>query len=121
MYYNYAIMQEPGRQAKRRSEQLRREYGTMLLSPRPKRLGTVSATGQVEALGDYIHDKYLATGNQQYAGHRLEWTGARSNNSKWHPWHNGDDPIERGRYYRAVVTLRNGINEHDTILYAWKV
>lgn len=102
MYRDYAIMQEAGKGAK--GQQFRR-------------MAVVNASGPVEALGDYEYNRYLATGNKQYAGGHFQW---RSGWRKWNDWNGTDDPGTKGREWRLVVTLRNGVYEHDVYLYAWK-
>lgn len=109
MYRDYAIMREPGRAAEARSR-----------NPRPKRMAVVNASGELEALGDFVHDRYLATGNRQYAGCRYEWRSNRSWSAPWKPWNGKDDPGTRGREWSVVVTLRNGASEHDVRFLAWR-
>lgn len=114
MYRDYLIMQAPGAQAKRYAA---RASG-YARSPRPKRVAVRNATGQLEALKDFEHDRYLATGNQQYAGSRVEWRGSWRAQT-WKPWNGTDDPGTKGREWRLVVTLRNGAYVHEAIFLAW--
>ena len=111
MYRDYAIMQEAGPRARR----------DFLGYARPRRVGTATASCELEALGEFEHYRYIASWNQQWAGSRREWRSARSKNGAWRVWNGTDDPGTRGREWRLVVTLRNGErNVHEIVLYAWK-
>ena len=99
MYGIYSIRQLPGPAATTR----RGRSG----HARTRQVGVVEASCDLEALEDYIFDRYLTTGNRQYAGHRVEWTTTRRYPDGWRP-RDDADPGTRGRVWRAVVTLRNG-------------
>lgn len=113
----WAVMQEPGAMALANRERWQRQ-GFYSQMPRPKRAGTILIfdEGQKFALGQFVHVRYLESGNRQYAGHRFEW---RRNYGKWHQ-DDGADPGTRGREWSVIVKLRNGRNEHETRFLAWK-
>jgi len=110
MYRDYLIMREAGSRARRQHP----------FHARPRRVAVVNASGQVEALGNFKHERYLVDGNRQYAGGRFQWRSARSFDSEWRDWNGTDDPGTKGREWRLVVTLRNGRNEHETSFVAWE-
>jgi hypothetical protein len=115
MYRDYAIMQEASSRA--RDEAIRR--GRIATYVRPRRVAVVNASGQVEALGNFEYERYLVTGNRQYAGGKFQWRSARSFDSEWRDWDGVSDPGTKGREWRLVVTLRNGRVEHDAYFMAW--
>lgn len=120
MITHWAIMQEPGEQARRNREHWTR-MGYHPMSARPKRAGTVIIydEGEVFALEEFVFNTYLARGNRQYGGHRLEWRSSRSTTNRG--WRQDDgDRDKRGREWSVVVTLRNGVSVHETRFYAWK-
>ena len=86
---------------------------------RPKRVGevTILDEGVKFAVGQWIHDTYLRTGNRQFAGYRMEW---RSNRSLSSEWQQDDGEVKRGREWSVVVTFRNGAAEHETRFLFWE-
>jgi hypothetical protein len=111
----WAIMQEPGAQARRNREHWMK-MGYPAMSPRPRRAGTVFINeGERLALEEFVYNRYAVPGNRQYAGHRFEW---RRNGAKNWREDDGNDPA--GREWSVLVKLRNGISEHETRFYAWK-
>jgi hypothetical protein len=118
---HWAIMQEPGAMAHANRERWNRQ-GFYTSSPRPKRAGTILIfdEGQKYALGQFVHVRYLESGNSHYVEHRFEWRSARSLTQRgWKP-DDGADPGTRGREWSVVVRLRNGRQEHETRFLAWK-
>ena len=122
----FAIMQEPGAQAL-----ARRERCGLWGAPEMKRVGSVEIfdEGEKFALGEFVHERYLAKRNRQFKGFRFEWRGARGR--KWRS-DDGADPGTRGRSWSVVVTLQNGnefvgrdgtvyVNRHETRFEAWEI
>ena len=103
--HTYAIMQEVGGRA---------YYAS------PRRVGTVQGEGQLDALQEYVHQRYLTTGNRQYAGCASYLRNSRNFESAWRLWDGKLDPHDRNRDWSVVVTLRNGAkNVHTIRLLAW--
>lgn len=116
----WKIMQEAGERAR-----ARRAYYRLDLSPNPepKKVGAVEAPGEKVALQTFVQERYVDTGNRQFAAVRYEWRGERIN-AKWKK-DDGDD--KQGREWSAIVTLRNGTrypggvpNDHEIRLLAWR-
>lgn len=114
---SYTLMQQAGPQAEARRARNARSIGMTTSWVRPRNVGVVVASCGVEALGDYIAERYQV-GHKQYAGHRYEWRTERGNT--WRAWDHISDPGTRGRMWRAVVKLRNGISEHEIFIEAWR-
>lgn len=100
----YAIMQEPGPTA--------RSHARGYFTPRPKRVGTIEAETVRAALQDFVWEKYLARGNAQYRGHRLQklfrkrWVDLRYD--------------EVAKDCRVAVSLSNGAYAHEVYFMAWE-
>ena len=82
-----------------------------------KRVSTVVASGELEALGDYVDDRYAASGNSEYRGYRVELQRAAV--TKWREWDRRSDSLARGRRWRVVVTLAHGRRQHEVKLRAF--
>jgi hypothetical protein len=118
---SYKIMQEPGPRAHARRDRNARVYGTMLSQPREKRAGTAEGEGAKDALGQFVHDRYIAVFHPQYRGHRMEWRSTRASSRTWKSddWKPTSTP-NRDREWSVVVTLANGAAVHETRFLAWE-
>ena len=117
MIHTYKIMQEAGERAKR-SRHAPWEYA------RPRRVGTIQSTNQLDALQEFVFQTYIRTWHRQYAGCESFVRNSRRSDSEWKLWDDPDgskDPHDNNREWSVVVTLRNGPrNVHTIRLLAWK-
>lgn len=106
----FAIMREAGPQAKRRAG----SFGYA----RPKRVGTVQGEGPVDALQQYVYQKYLRQGNRQFVTYWIEYRYR----GRWLSLNGASftEFQERRREWRLIISLRNGRNRHYAKFYAWQ-
>lgn len=103
---------------------IRQEPGPRAYYAATRQVGVVQGEGQLDALEQYVYEKYLKGNHRQYAGYVVEIRNARNMGSRWRPTMQAqrDDPHDKGREWSVVVTLRNGTrNTHTIRLLAWRV
>lgn len=105
----YRITQAPGQAALRRRERLA-EQGDWISLPPPKRVAVVDASNDREALVRFLVDRY-PEGHAQFVEARLMWSGSGASGRTWRE---DDGNTKSGRFWKAIVLLRNGGYEHET-------
>ena len=106
VYRTYTILEEPPTSA----------TGVRGGPGSPKNVGTVVAAGELEALGDYVEDRYAAARNREFRGYRVECR--RRVGVRWREWDRRPRRTNSGRRWRVVVSMADVSHEQEVKLHA---